>query len=127
MRAIALMLCLALAGCGGMSAVTDDSPVQVAPVSAPASAPGAAETPAAPPSSAPAAPQRRTPQALRGTSAPPAPPPSAEPALSTEQQVLAIRQGCWSAADRNRALKGLEARADWVSKCIADKTKEVGQ
>ena len=110
-----------------MSAVTDDSPGQAAPVSAPAAAPAAAEMPPAPPPSATAAPPRRSNQALRGTSAPPAPPPSAEPALSTEQQILAIRQGCWSAADRNRALRGIDARADWVNKCITDKTKELGR
>ena len=35
-----------------------------------------------------------------------------------------IRQICWSQGDKNRALSGAEARADWVDKCIADKRKQ---
>lgn len=121
MRIALLMIVLALAACR-----TTDEPAPTATPAAPPAGPASAATPAASPPETPA--RRGAPQALRGSPPPPVSAPQPEPALSTEEQVLAIRQGCWSAVDKNRAIKTLEARADWVSKCIADKTKaQIGQ
>jgi hypothetical protein len=111
MRPVTLLLCLTLAGC-----ITTDDPAQTTAQPAPAAA---AATPPASDKPAPA-PTRRPAQATRGSTAPPAPPPEEEP----QDPVLAIRQTCWSQGSTNKSLRTLEARADWVNKCIADKTKE---
>ena len=113
MRAAMLLLCLTLAGC----ITTADDPAHPTDGSKPAATPA---QPAAP-NATPATPPRRAPaQALRGSSAPPATAPEPEPQTDP---VLAIRQTCWSQVDRNKTLRTLEARADWVDKCIADKSK----
>ena len=110
MRLLILPLCLALAGC-----LTSPNP-------APSS-----EQPAAAPAASDAAPatQPRVNQALRGSSPPPKPaPPELDPQYTAEQRLLMIRQICWSQVDKNRGLKTVEARADWVDKCIVDKRKQ---
>lgn len=112
MRPVTLLLCLALAGC-----ITTDDPAQTTAQPAPAAA---AAAPPAPDKPA-IAPGRRPAQATRGSTAPPAPPPEAEPETDP---VLAIRQTCWAQGSTNKSLRTLEARADWVNKCIVDKTKE---
>ena len=116
MRVVTLALCLTLAACR----TTGDPAQSASPSVAPAASPTVAE-PVPPPAPAP---RRGAAQATRG-SAPPAVP-SAEPEPPAVDQILAIRQMCWSEVDKNRAIKALEARADWVSKCIADKSKAAG-
>jgi hypothetical protein len=109
-RVVALLLCLTLAGC-----LTNEEPAPAVPA-----APTAAAPPPAPEKPAPA--QRRgAPAAARGTSTPYVPPQTAsEPQLDP---VLEVRQTCWSQGNANTSFKNIEARADWVNKCIADKLK----
>ena len=107
MRAVTLALCLTLAGC-----LTTDEPAPAAPPAQP--------TAAAPPDTPPPA-QRGAPAATRGAAAPYVPPPQAsEPPTDP---ILAIRQTCWSQGNANTSFKSLEARADWVNKCIGDRMK----
>jgi len=119
MRVLPLALCLALTGC-----ITTDEPAPAANTSAPPPTAGSSAPPAnaaAPPpaSDKPAAAPRRPAQALRGTSTY-VPPPETEPPTDP---VLVIRQTCWSQGNVNKTLRTPETRADWVNKCVADKTK----
>ena len=108
MRAVTLALCLTLAGC-----LTTDEPAPAAPPAQP--------TAAAPPDTPPPAQRRGAPAATRGAAAPYVPPPQAsEPPTDP---ILAIRQTCWSQGNANTSFKSLEARADWVNKCIGDRMK----
>ena len=123
MRVVALLLCLTLTAC-----LTSKEPNPGADQSAPPTAAPTAATPPAsgtPPAASAPPPRRSAPQALRGAAPPPAPSPEPEPEVVTDP-VLEARQICWSQGNKNRALT-LEARADWVNKCIADKTKAMGQ
>jgi len=110
-----LTMCLALGGC-----LTTDEPAPAANTSAaPAAAPAA--TPDKP-AAAPAQQRRAQPAAARGSNPPPAPPP--QPAASEPvDPALEIRQTCWSQGNNNKSFKNIEARADWVNACIADKMK----
>jgi hypothetical protein len=111
MRAAALLLCFALAGC-----LTTDEP---APAAQPAQSTAAAPPPA-PEKPAPA--QRRgAPAATRGANAPPVP--AQQPQEGPVDPVLEVRQTCWSQGNANTSFKNIEARADWVNKCITDKLK----
>ena len=113
MRVIAvLLLGLTLNGC-----LTTDEPAPQA--NAPAAQPSAATPPAtATPSDKPA--QRRTaPAAARGANAPAAPPTSTD---LPPDMVLEVRQICWGEGNKLRSLSP-EARADFVNKCVTDKSK----
>ena len=114
MRLAIVPLCFALAGC-----LTTDEP---APASNQPAQPAAAASPAPAPDKPAAAPgQRRSqPAATRGANAPPVPPQASEPPTDP---IMEIRQTCWSQGNANKSFKSLEARADWVNKCITDKTK----
>jgi cell division protein FtsN len=106
-----LVVCIALGACR----TTADKPEQ-----SEASAPAAPATDAAP-----APQQRRSQSAARGTSPPPAPvPPERDPQYTPEQRTLIIRQVCWAQVDKQRNIRGDDARIAWVNKCIADKRKE---
>ena len=37
--------------------------------------------------------------------------------------MLEVRQTCWAQGNANTSFKNIEARADWVNKCITDKLK----
>ncbi len=115
MRSAGLLLCFTLAGC-----LTNEAAPPAAQPAQPTQ-PTAATPPSAPaPSTAPA--QRRgAPAATRGANAPPVPPPQAEE--GPVDPVLQVRQTCWAQGNANKAFKNIEARADWVNKCITDKLK----
>jgi type IV secretory pathway VirB10-like protein len=104
-------ICLVLAGC-----LTTNEP---APAANPSAAPTASAAPAA--NQPAASPATRAPHAAaRASNAPPpAPPEPAEPV----DPILQIRQTCWSLGNANKSFKNIEARADWVNACIADKMK----
>ena len=97
-----------------------------APTSRSSAAPGraaGARSRAAPAAIAP--PRRAAPRRCAATSAPPAPSPEPQPYTDP---VLQIRQTCWAQGRQEPGAATLEARADWVNKCIADKTKaQAGQ
>jgi hypothetical protein len=110
-----LTMCLALGGC-----LTTDEPAPAANTSA---SPAAGAAPATPDKPAAAPAQRRAaPAATRGSNPPPAPPP--QPAATEPvDPVLEVRQTCWSQGNNNKSFKNIEARADWVNACIAEKMK----
>lgn len=117
MRAAALLACFSLAGC----LTNEPAPpaAQTAPQPA-AATPAPTAAPAAVPDSKPA-PRRGAPAATRGANAPPVPTP--QPEEGPVDPVLQVRQTCWSQGNANTSFKNLEARADWVNKCITDKLK----
>ncbi len=88
------------------------------------SATEASTPPAASTEAAPATQPRRGNAAARATSAPASPPPERDPQYTPEQRTLMIRQICWGQVDRQRQLRGDDARLAWINKCIADKSKE---
>lgn len=109
-----LILCVALGACR-TTAEGPEADTAAAPASAPAAP--AADAP-------PASQTRRGAAAPRGASTAPTLPPERDPQYTPEQRNLMIRQICWGQVDKNRALRGDDARVAWVNKCIADKSKE---
>ncbi len=112
-RAAALLLCFTLAGC----LTSEPAP--------PAATQPAQPTAATPPPAAdkPAPGQRRgAPAATRGANVPPVPPQQAQDQPPVDP-VLEVRQTCWAQGNANTSFKNIEARADWVNKCITDKLK----
>jgi len=104
MRAVTLLLCLALAACAGRTAETGGaSQAAAAPAAAaaPSPAPGAASAPAAGPASA-AAPARSGPPDVL--------------------QVQDARVECWGKVEKQRNLRSIDARIAFVDKCVADAT-----
>ena len=114
MRAAALLLCFTLAGCltneaGAGGATAGTSPPQQlrrrrAAPQCPRSS-GAARLPRR------AAPTYRRCPPQQAQDQPPVDP------------VLEVRQTCWAQGNANNSFKNIEARADWVNKCITDKLK----
>ncbi len=49
--------------------------------------------------------------------------PPQQPQEGPVDPVLEVRQTCWSQGNANTSFKNIEARADWVNKCITDKLK----
>ena len=112
MRAAVLLLCFTLAGC------LTNEPAPTAPQ--PAQPTAAAPPPAV---DKPAPGQRRgAPAATRGANAPAVPPQQAQDQPPVDP-VLEVRQTCWAQGNANTSFKNIEARADWVNKCITDRLK----
>ena len=109
MRLVAIVLCLTLTGC-----LTTDEPAPAVNPSAPPASTSAPDKPAP-------AQRRPQPAAVRGANAPPVPPPQTEEAQV--DPVMEIRQMCWSQGNANKAFRTVEARADWVNACVAEKLK----
>lgn len=116
MRLAVLPLCFAFAACSGMSALQDPAPSTEQAV--PPAAAASTVAPSVPPSAQPA-PPRRASQSVRGSIYTP----PAQPTEPEVDPVLAIRQHCWSSVDRQRQVRGIDARVDWVEKCIAERSK----
>ncbi len=116
--AVLIVAAIALGACR----TTADGPEQPSDTAKPEATAPAAAAPATTP--APAA-QPAQSQAARAPAAKPAElPPERDPQYTPEQRALMIRQICWGQVDRQRGLRGDDARIAWVTKCIADKTKE---
>ena len=113
MRAAALLLCFTLAGC------LTNEPEPSAP---PPAQPTATTPPPAALATVPAQQRRGAPAATRGANVPPVPPQQAQDQPPVDP-VLEVRQTCWAQGNANTSFKNIEARADWVNKCITDKLK----
>jgi hypothetical protein len=111
-RVATLLLCFALAGC----LTNEPTPAAQQPAQPTAAAPAAAPDKPAPGQ------RRGAPAATRGANAPPAPPQQAQDQPPVDP-VLEVRQTCWAQGNANKSFKNIEARADWVNNCIAEKNK----
>jgi hypothetical protein len=96
MRALTLLLCLPLAGCAGMSRLSNDP--EPAAMNAPAAAAPAVAAAAAP-------------------AAPPAPAPG--PRDTTEAKVI-----CWGKVEREKQrVRTIDQRIAYVERCVAEQMK----
>ena len=94
MRAVTLLLCLALGACAGVTRFSGD------PEPAAMSAPVAAAPPAA------------------AAAAPAAPPAPSGPRDVTEAKVI-----CWGKVEREKRLRSIDQRIAFVERCVADQMK----
>jgi hypothetical protein len=98
MRALTLLLCLPLAGCAGMSRLSNDP--EPAAMTAPAAA---APAPAVAAAAAPAA----------------SPPPAPGPRDTTEAKVI-----CWGKVEREKQrVRTIDQRIAYVERCVAEQMK----
>jgi hypothetical protein len=124
MRVATVLLCLGLAACAGTDAVIDAAStpgLAAAPAAAPAD-PAAA--PAAQPQPAPSRRVRANP-AGRNTTGPAAPEEKKREAADDGPMTREKASGqCWMRAEANSRTASIEARNEFVSKCVAETLKK---
>jgi hypothetical protein len=126
MRALPLLLCLALGACAGVSLPGAEAPPPAPQASA---APPPAEPP--PPAAAPSRPSRSSGRNVaaggggaRGgatTAASRAEP--AEPVDPGADPLTQARADCWMKVEANRSMRSIDQRSAFVDKCVADRMK----
>jgi hypothetical protein len=128
MRVAIVLLCLGLAACAGTDAAIDAIATPV-PAATPTAAPAdPAAQPAAAPATQPApAPSRRARAnpAGRNTTGPAIPDEKTQDAADDGPMTREKASGqCWMRAEANRRDASIDARNEFVSKCVADTLKK---